>query len=208
VFHYYGEGQVGDMAFKGGNSAILRHAENEKELHLFEKVRAGFLRYRGEMACSGYEFREEQDHNGDPRRAIVFQLVRVGAGALGETDGGDLTQAALDDLRARADSDPTEEGDSREGRRKTYARSEALRAYVRRRADGRCEGCGQPAPFSTAAGEPYLEAHHTLRRSDSGPGNRRTVIALCPNCHTRVHYSADGQGYNQQLIKRLETLED
>lgn len=32
VFHYYGEGTVGDMAFTHGNRAIRDHSLNEEEL--------------------------------------------------------------------------------------------------------------------------------------------------------------------------------
>ncbi|MGH2974687.1 MAG: HNH endonuclease, partial [Solirubrobacterales bacterium] len=80
-------------------------------------------------------------------------------------------------------------------------------AYVRARADGFCEGCGQAAPFAARDGDPYLEPHHTRRRSDSGPGNRRTVIAVCPTCHSRVHYGIDGDAYNDGLIALLQEIE-
>ena len=82
---------------------------------------------------------------------------------------------------------------------RTYERSEDLRVYVRRRADGRCEGCGSPAPFMTARGHPYLEPHHTRRLSDGGPDDYHHVIALCPTCHRRVHHAGDGESYNVEL---------
>ncbi len=34
------------------------------------------------------------------------------------------------------------------------------------------------------------------------------VAALCPNCHARVHYGADGDGFNREPIDRLAELED
>jgi 5-methylcytosine-specific restriction protein A len=157
------------------------------------------------MACSGYEEVDDDDVNGDPRRAIVFQLVPVGA----EEETGDEQDlpSDLDALRAAAASDPTEEQDPQEGRRRTYARSRALKRYVRARAGGQCEGCEHPAPFTARDGSPYLEPHHTLRRSDHGPGNPRTVIALCPVCHARIHYGADGDEYNEELKAKLPALE-
>src|SRR5262245_24722834 len=33
------------------------------------------------------------------------------------------------------------------------------------------------------------------------------VIALCPNCHRRVHAGADGETYNAQLNERMTTIE-
>jgi 5-methylcytosine-specific restriction protein A len=205
VFHYFGEGQSGDMTFSGGNAAIRDHAENEKEIHLFEKVESKLVRYRGEVICSGYEWRTAPDSAGEERQAIVFQLVQASAvpelGAAGPPAG-----ASLAELAAAADADPTEESGPKEGLHKTYARSQALKLFVRVRADGRCEGCGENAPFQTKGGAPYLEAHHTNRLSDSGPGNRQTVIALCPNCHSRVHYGADGDAFNDELKSKLAKL--
>lgn len=204
VFHYFGEGQKGDMKFSRGNAAIRDHAENEKELHLFQVESKG-VRYLGEVICSGYERRTAKDRADEERQAIVFQLVR--ASAVLELDADSLpADASLAELAAAADADPTEESGPKDGLRTTYARSEALKLFVRARADGRCEGCGGDAPFVTKAGDPYLEAHHTSRRSDSGPGNRRTVIALCPNCHSRVHYGADGSDFNDELKGKLATL--
>ena len=63
------------------------------------------------------------------------------------------------------------------------------------------------SPFRGADDQPFLEAHHTERLSDSGPGDRSPVIALCPNCHTRVHYGQDGGSYNEQLKAKLPDLE-
>jgi hypothetical protein len=87
------------------------------------------------------------------------------------------------------------------------AASTAIRLYVLRRADGRCEGCGAAAPFITAAGLPYLEPHHTRRRSDDGPDHPACVIAVCPNCHRRAHHSIDAFKYNARLIRRAKQLE-
>jgi 5-methylcytosine-specific restriction enzyme A len=206
VFHYFGEGQTGDMKFSGGNAAIRDHAESEKELHLFQKVESTKVRYLGEVICSGFEWETAKDSNDADRQAIVFQLVR--ASAVLEQDAASLPPgASLAELAAAADADPTEESGPKDGLRKTYARSEALKMFVRTRADGRCEGCGKNAPFLTKADAPYLEAHHTNRRSDTGPGNRKTVIALCPNCHCRVHYGKDGSHFNDELKSKLTTLE-
>jgi 5-methylcytosine-specific restriction protein A len=87
-------------------------------------------------------------------------------------------------------------------RRNVHHRSEAVCVYVQRRADGKCEGCGAPAPFKTAAGRLYLEPHHTERLSDGGPDKPNSVLAVCPTCHRRAHYSADAVTYNNELKRR------
>jgi 5-methylcytosine-specific restriction protein A len=206
VFHYFGEGQSGDMKFAGGNAAIRDHAAKEKELHLFERVEAKRVRYLGEVLCAGFEWRVAKDKAGEDRQAIVFQLVP--AGGIAAADAELLSaDASLDDLAAAADADLTEESAPKDGLRKIYVRSEALKRYVRTRAAGTCEGCGESAPFLAKGGTAYLEAHHTNRRSDTGPGDRTTVIALCPNCHSRVHYGQDGNAYNDELKAKLTEIE-
>lgn len=89
-----------------------------------------------------------------------------------------------------------------------YNRSQAVKDYVKARAEGRCESCGDPAPFTSKTGEPYLHAHHIHELSDSGSDTPDTVIALCPNCHYRVHHGKDGEEYNQELREIVQEKED
>lgn len=93
-------------------------------------------------------------------------------------------------------------------RTQEYSRSEKVKQYAKKRADGTCEGCGDPAPFTSATGDPYLHAHHVHELSDGGADTPETVIALCPNCHYRVHHGEDGDAYNQDLIEELAAKEN
>ncbi len=122
-----------------------------------------------------------------------------------EQDGADLSS-----LRERAErSASTSVSTSVNVREVTeYDRSDDVRAYVLERADGECEGCGEPAPFVNRDGDPYLHAHHVLELSAGGPDSPETVIALCPNCHYRVHHGRDGEAYNRELVYRLSSIED
>ena len=69
-------------------------------------------------------------------------------------------------------------------------------AWVRQqalwRAAGHCGDCGQPAPFVTAQGRPFLEVHHILPLGRGGPDTPGNVIALCPNCHRQRHHGPGG----------------
>jgi len=122
-----------------------------------------------------------------------------------EQDGPDLSS-----LRQRAErAASTSVSTSVSVREVTeYDRSDDVRSYVLRRADGECEGCGEPAPFVNRDGDPYLHAHHVLELSAGGPDSPETVIALCPNCHYRVHHGQDGDAYNQELMHTLSAIED
>jgi 5-methylcytosine-specific restriction endonuclease McrA len=64
---------------------------------------------------------------------------------------------------------------------------------VLERAAGRCEHCKQLAPFAKRAdGEPYLEVHHKIPLADDGDDTVENAIALCPNCHRRMHFGIVG----------------
>lgn len=215
VFHYYGAGREGDMVFQRGNRALRDHATNGEDVHLFEQEPSG-LRYVGQVVGAGYdELENVPDLNGDLRRAIVFNLVPI------EDTGGTPAAAAtaaepksdprwnmpFDELRNRAAKTIGKQPKAREGKRTAWERSVDLKVYVRRRANGGCEGCGVSAPFKTKDGHPYLEPHHTRRLTDGGPDDFHHVIALCPTCHRRVHHGADGSAYNEELVSKLAALE-
>ena len=89
-----------------------------------------------------------------------------------------------------------------------YNRSLKVKKAVKDRADGVCEGCGDPAPFTSKTGDPYLHAHHIDELSDGGSDKIDNVIALCPNCHYRVHHGEDGENYNQELFQILQNIEN
>jgi 5-methylcytosine-specific restriction enzyme A len=215
-YWYTGEGQVGDMALVRGNLAIQRHRENGKDLLLFEYVRRSQVQFVGRAEYIGHHFDVAPDREGNPRNVIVFEL-HVEGSAVGvpnlvpdppEQEPVALWRRPLSSLREEAFStvsrdDVLELG----GHRITYVRSGVIKVYVLRRANGNCEGCGNPAPFNTPRGTPYLEPHHITRRADRGPDHPRWVIALCPNCHARVHRGADGYEYNIHLANRLQLIE-
>lgn len=77
VYIYTGEGQHGDMSLVRGNAAILHHADNGKDLHLFEydNARSGYVRYIGPMKCTGYQQHTGVDAAGKARKLISFKLI-------------------------------------------------------------------------------------------------------------------------------------
>lgn len=76
VFHYFGEGQSGDMKMTGGNLAIDRHQEQGKRLLLFKSMGHGKpYRYDGEfLKVAAYSRPDTPATRGANRTAIVFRL--------------------------------------------------------------------------------------------------------------------------------------
>lgn len=87
----------------------------------------------------------------------------------------------------------------------TYARDPAVKAWVLKKAKGICECCEQPAPFETADG-PFLEVHHVRLLAEQGSDTVCNAVALCPNCHRRLHYGRDAARLIEALYKRIVRL--
>ena len=72
---------------------------------------------------------------------------------------------------------------------KGYRRNPDVVAEVLTRAAGICEECNNPAPFRRARdNSPYLEVHHIQMLADGGEDTVENAIAVCPNCHKKLHY--------------------
>ncbi|MBU6996887.1 MAG: HNH endonuclease [Theionarchaea archaeon] len=210
VYLYTGEGQRGDMAFTRGNAAIRDHQDEGRDLHLFEaSSKKGFYRYIGQMLCIGYHERQGKDITGKERSKIVFELISIDTCTeemnteIEET----LWQGSLQNLRNRAlsFSFPLT---VKQRQIEIYNRSQAVRIYALKRANGTCEGCGKKAPFLKEDGTPYLEVHHLNRLSDGGPDHPNSVIALCSNCHRQAHYSIDRTLFNARLKRIVADIEE
>ena len=74
---------------------------------------------------------------------------------------------------------------------KTYifSRNPYVVAETLKKADGKCEECSKNAPFIRVKdGTPYLEVHHKVRLADGGEDTLENTLALCPNCHRKLHF--------------------
>lgn len=221
TFKYTGEGQEGDMKMSKGNLAIHDHQKNNKEILLFEYTSRGFVRFLGTCNYVFHHIEERPDRNGYLREAIVFHLDIV------NTQNIDAAQAltseivespkamyitkpskghSLQKLREIALSATPTQASTQEKIQSIQNRSVAIKFYAKRRANGICEGCNEIAPFKTKSG-PYLEVHHLTRLADGGADLPQNVIALCPTCHRRAHYSLNYLEFNSQLINEVAAIE-
>ncbi|GBR10585.1 HNH endonuclease [Asaia siamensis] len=211
-FRYTGQGQLGDMRMISGNRAIRDHVQNGKDLLLFQQTKKGGpVWFEGLYVCGGWQTEQQPDMDGQPRQAIVFTLVPQSGLAIEVEDfaAEAPTDLPLAELRERAlqAALASNEASPRVALMNVRARSRAVRDYVLGRAAGACEACRNPAPFLTAAGQPYLEAHHIHKLSDGGLDHPDSVAALCPNCHRQAHFGADQVALNNALFERVRQVE-
>ncbi|MBF0383385.1 MAG: HNH endonuclease [Magnetococcales bacterium] len=77
----------------------------------------------------------------------------------------------------------------------SHKRDPLVKAWVLETANGFCEACGSSAPFATSGGIPFLEVHHMNLLADGGPDTIANTVAICPNCHRRLHHARDKEEF-------------
>ncbi|GEA18927.1 hypothetical protein E306M_20640 [Moorella sp. E306M] len=199
TFHYTGMGQRGDQDLNFmQNKTLAESRHNGVDVHLFEVFEPGRYTYMGRVELAGEPYQERQpDADGNPRQVWVFPLRVVDAAApvaipaelINKRQEEKEKQARrLDEqeLRRRIQFSRPEAA-SRKVTTTTYERNPYVAEYARRRANGRCQLCHQPAPFLNPDGEPFLEVHHIVWLSRGGEDTINNTVALCPNCHRKMH---------------------
>ena len=198
VFHYTGMGQKGAQSLTfGQNKTLAESLRNGVDVHLFEVDKAKEYTYQGRVVLAGTPYEETQpDQDGVDRTVFVFPLtLQIGLPVpvpLPEFNraqtGRDKKARRLSDkeLRLKAEKAPRKPGE-RTVTGTQFERDPYVSRMTKRRAKGICELCAQPAPFSDAKGEPYLETHHVDWLARGGDDSLQNTVALCPNCHRRMH---------------------
>ena len=87
-----------------------------------------------------------------------------------------------------------------------FERLPGVREFVIRSARGKCELCRNPAPFEDASGHPFLEVHHVKTLAEGGTDRVENAVAVCPNCHRRLHYSKDAVKQREYLYRNVKRL--
>jgi len=198
--HIAGEGQRGDMKFTRGNKAIRDHVKDGRILLYFQGVGEKKRIFSGELRLVDYYPKPLPDKSGKLREGIMFRFKKVEDIKLAKElpdeekiisqenrKEREVYNLPIDELKgraAKADPNPLPV----ETKSRYYPRDPYVSAYVKQRANGKCDLCGQDAPFKTKGGEPFLESHHIVARADGGPDVINNAVALCPNCHKKMHH--------------------
>jgi len=198
VLHYTGMGRVGDQTLTSQNKTVAESISNKVELHLFEVFEAKKYLYMGVVKLADEPYQEEQlDDKGQHRQVWVFPLMLEDKQK--EVFLSDQTIKMKQELREKKvrKLDESElENRARTARRKsskrqtistTYERDPYITEFAKRWAKGICQLCDQPAPYVNKNGEPHLHTHHIKWLSLGGEDSIYNTIALCPNCHDKMH---------------------
>lgn len=104
-----------------------------------------------------------------------------------------------EELKAKAEEKQTNKPMKRNIKQEAYDRNPYVSEYAKRRANGFCQLCGNAAPFTDKENNPYLETHHVKWLSQNGSDTIDNTVALCPNCHRKMHVVKDKRDVNYLL---------
>lgn len=199
ILHYTGMGLESDQRLDfSQNKTLAESHSNGVDLFLFEVFEQGKYVFQGEIKLAGNPYQEEQaDINGNLRKVWIFPLKPMDDSssiALPEPiikkkqmrkqrEAGRLND---EELEKRAKYSRKGVG-TRQVSSTTFERNEYVSELVKRRANGVCQLCDEPAPFKNKQGEPFLESHHIVWLSKGGEDTIENSVALCPNCHRKMH---------------------
>lgn len=217
VFHYTGMGRIGDQSVEFMQNKTLKNIRtNGVEVHLFEVYQPKIYTYCGEVIFDSEPYQEAQaDEEGKERKVWVFPL-KLKAGHLPPTISIEKLQkletARTKKIQSLSDAEIADQAKktqrtivgSRNARAKQYQRSVYVVEHAKRRAKGKCELCSTSAPFDDKNGVPYLETHHIEWLAKGGSDTIENTVALCPNCHRKMHVINDTKD-KKKLLKIVKT---
>jgi 5-methylcytosine-specific restriction protein A len=217
VLHYTGMGPIGDQSLTYAQNRTL--AESPKTgipVHVLEALERQKYTYLGEVNLIGAPYREEQSDDAEQVRKVWMFPIKIKQGgvmpalteeqarAMEESHARIARRLSTEELKARA-----KRGKKNPPVRKiqgsAYVRDAAVAEYAKRLANGLCDLCEKPAPFRNKQKEAYLECHHVIWLAQGGEDTIANAVALCPNCHRKMHvlnHKADQEKLNRRAAER------
>lgn len=197
IFYYTGMGTKGDQSLAfAQNRTLWESNQNGVNIYLFEVFKKGEYTFMGRVRLADEPFIETQkDSDKIERKVYIFPLEIIGD--LVPIEVRELLNIETEKLkyaRELSDSELKErakEASGEIGVRKVYtehySRNPYVSEYAKRRAHGKCQLCKLSAPFNDPQGKPFLEVHHIEWLSNGGADSIDNAVALCPNCHSKMH---------------------
>lgn len=199
IFNYTGMGTIGDQSINfNQNKTLALSKQNGIKVYLFESYKDNEYYYDGEVELYGSIFQaKEIDAKGNLRTVIKFPLKRIDSSKEIVIDYDDVEISLNEKSKSLQNLSPNEIKDkaksidyttiSKEVKTTYRERNQYVSEYTKERAKGICDLCGKEAPFKDKNGKPYLESHHVITLAEGGPDAIYNTVAICPNCHRKIH---------------------
>lgn len=212
TLHYTGMGPEGNQDIDyAQNKTLSRSQELRVDVHLFEVLVPGEYVYLGEAYLAEPPYQESQiDRIGNDRLVWIFPVKLKSGNApivrwdvlesLEKQKTSLVSKISNEELLVRAQAVKTKVS-ARDTLRKQFDRNVIITEFAKRRANGLCELCENPAPFKSKDGNPFLEVHHVVWLAKGGQDTIENTVALCPNCHRKMH-ALDLESDRKRLIRK------
>lgn len=201
ILYYTGMGKRRDQSLDyRQNKTLFRSKRDHIDVYLFEVEKKTCYTYRGIVELCAEPFQERQiDEDGKERNVWIFPLKVTGGNSFLTPEDMDYRKSAEERIAKKLSTEKLlEKVEKFTGRRELgnsrrrvasveYERNPYIVELAKRRAQGKCDLCGEEAPFKDKHNENYLEVHHISWLSRGGKDVLDNVAALCPNCHKKMH---------------------
>lgn len=199
VFHYTGMGKNGHQSLSfHQNKTLAESNTNGVDVYLFEVLRPQEYIFMGQVQLAAQPYQEEQFGDDKLLRTVwVFPLELVnGQSPLQlekslvddkEEEREKLARKLSDEELAKRAKHASKKATRRTVTTNNFERNPFVTEYAKRWASGICQLCDNPAPFKNKKGEPHLHTHHIEWLSRGGEDSVNNTIALCSNCHDKMH---------------------
>lgn len=209
VLHYSGMGLEGDQDMDKGQNPTLRDS-NESSIRVFLFVTwvPTLHTFYGEVELFKEPYwTDEEDSTGNLRKVIKYPLVlkndvhveekklevieSVEKQRVKTMNAKAIKHNALLASKANHSFAAQTESESKTPAYRVattvFKRNPYIADLAKLLANGKCQLCEQDAPFKDEYGNPYLENHHIQWLSKGGLDVIENSVALCPNCHKKMH---------------------
>lgn len=200
ILNYTGMGTENDQNIEFAQNKTLAIAKREGiKVYLFESYKDNEYYYIGEVELVGYPFQaEETDINGNIRKVIKFPLKRINPSKSIIIDIEDIRKSEqekikevrkynIEEIKKRAKIAESNTVFTKKVKTIYRERNQYIAEFTKERAKGICDLCDKEAPFKDKTGRPYLESHHVITLAENGPDAIYNTVAVCPNCHKKIH---------------------
>lgn len=215
VLHYTGMGQISDQDINYSQNKTLAESNiSNITLHLFEQFKEKEYVYAGIVTLIGEPYEQiEPDKEGNERKVVKFPIklsnseyapqssqIKLGEQIL-QKNIKKRSIKEIEQIALKQSSLNKNKNSFRPVKTQIYTRDPAIREYVKKLANGICQLCELPAPFEVR-GEPFLHVHHIEYLSKGGEDTIENSIAVCPNCHARIH-QLELKSDKDKLLKKV-----
>ncbi|MFC5468432.1 HNH endonuclease [Cohnella suwonensis] len=197
VFHYTGMGMNGDQDINFmQNRTLAESGHNGVEIHLFEVFEPTRYIYIGQVKNVASPYQEDQlGESRTPRKVWIFPLVALGPRPIIPSEVIERKALERDKIARKMSDDELAERAAHSSRRPSrrestgtvFERNPFVTENAKRWSNGICQLCDQPAPFQNKKGEPHLHTHHIDWLYRGGDDSIENTVAVCPNCHDKLH---------------------